>query len=307
MKKQKGVIFLTFLTIVSLLVIGFVVQPAVFAVSYGNDSSTSRLNQAEEKEEIILDSKYPVVSSYAGSYFSWDVDLTYKGGEEQRFFDLQVEVPSGFNYSISPSAGEGTEIRAIRLDPKRTYPESIKVTVRPYVWLVPEPGEYTVTVEASSEELKDSIELKAIVTAKYDLDLESTTGRLNTKATAGEDNYFSIVVTNSGSAELENVTFISKAKDRPSGWSVTFSPEKIDSLPVGSSREIEVNIKPAKRTISGDYMLPIEAEPESQTAWDNLEIRITVLTPTIWGWVGVGIVILVIVGLAVMFVRLGRR
>ena len=107
MKKQKGVIYITFLTIVSLLVIGLVVQPAVFALSYGNDGpSTSRLNQAAEEEEIILDSKYPVVSSYAGSYFSWDVDLTYKGGESPKVFDLNVTVPEGFLYTIGPGYGE---------------------------------------------------------------------------------------------------------------------------------------------------------------------------------------------------------
>ena len=37
------------------------------------------------------------------------------------------------------------------------------------------------------------------------------------------------------------------------------------------------------------------------------QIRVTVLTPTIWGWVGVIIVVLVVIGLMVMFWRLGRR
>ena len=96
-------------------------------------------------------------------------------------------------------------------------------------------------------------------------------------------------------------------KGKPSGWSVTFSPEEIDSLPVGSTREVEVNIKPARKTIAGDYMVTLSAEPEDERAFGSVDIRVTVLTPTIWGWVGVGIVVLVIAGLAVMFWRLGRR
>jgi uncharacterized membrane protein len=307
MKKQKGVIFLTFLTIVSLLVIGFVVQPAVFAVSYGNDSSTSRLNQAEEKEEIILDSKYPVVSSYAGSYFSWDVDLTYKGGESPKVFDLNVTVPEGFLYTIGPGYGESGEIKAIRLDPERSYPESVKVTMRSYVWVVPDPGDYNVVIEVSSGELKSDLQLTAVVTAKYDLDMEPTTGRFNTEVTPGKDNFYKIDVINSGSADIDKIIFSSKVRGTPPGWSITFNPEKIDVLKMGDTREVEVNIKPASKTIAGDYMVNISCEPEAKNAFANAEIRVTVLTPTIWGWVGVGIVVLVVIGLVFLFLRLGRR
>lgn len=270
-------------------------------------SSPSPSQKSPETEEITLTCQYPVLSSYAGTYFAYSIDLQYKGGKEPRVFDLRAKVPAGFNCSITPGYGEGTEIGAIRLDPQKTYPDTIKVTVRPYIWLVPEPREYPVTVEVSSGTIKNSIELKAIVTAKYDLGLEPSTGRLNTNATAGEDNYFTISITNTGSADLEKVNFSSKITGNPTGWSITFAPEKLDVLPVGGTREIQVNIKPAQKTIAGDYMITMSAEPESKYAFGSLDIRLTVLTPTIWGWVGVGIVVLVIAGLAVMFMRLGRR
>lgn len=301
-----------YLTCVALLLVAFgglVIPPAVLAMSNGGvDLSVPSPGQkSPSNEEIKISCQYPVLSSYAGTYFAYSVELQYTGGEEPRLFDLKVKVPTGFNYSITPGYGEGTEIAAIRLDPKKTYPDTLRVTIRPYVWLVPEPGDYSVTLEVVSGTLKSSIELKAIVTAKYDLDLKTDTGRLNTNATAGSDNYLKIFITNTGSADLEKIDFSSKITGRPTGWSITFSPEKIDSLPVGGKREIQVNIKPDKKTISGDYMLNISAEPESKYAFDSLDIRVTVLTPTIWGWVGIGIVVLVIVGLAVMFMRLGRR
>ncbi|MGA7678110.1 MAG: NEW3 domain-containing protein, partial [Dehalococcoidia bacterium] len=205
------------------------------------------------------------------------------------------------------SYAEGTEIAAIRLDPAKTYPDTIKVTIRPYTWVVPEPGEYPITVEAASGEIKGNIELKAIITAKYEIDVEPSTGRLNTSATAGKDNYFTILVTNTGSADLQKVNFSSKITGTPPGWSITFDPQGIDVLPVGAKREVQVNIKPAQKTIAGDYMVAISASPESGYAFSNIDVRVTVLTPTIWGWVGIGIVVLVIAGLAVMFMRLGRR
>jgi len=289
---------------------GLVTQPIAVAMSEGgvNLSSPPPKQESPPEEKIELDCKYPVLSSYAGISFAYDVDLRYEGGEKPRVFNLSVEVPEGFDSKIAPGYGEGSEIAAIRLEPGVTYGQTIKLTVGPSnPWLTPEPGEYTITLRVSSGDIKNSIDLKAIVTAKYDLDLATSSGRLNTEATAGEDNYFSIVVTNTGSADLEKVIFNSTVRGTPSGWSVTFNPDKIDSLAVGVSREVEVNIKPAKKAIAGDYGVNISTQPESKEAFSSFDLRVTVLTPTIWGWVGVGIVVLVIAGLAVMFMRLGRR
>jgi len=257
-------------------------------------------------EELTMTCRYPVLSSYAGTYFSYSIDLQYTGGKEPRVFDLKAEAPPGFTCSITPGY-ETTEIAAIRIDPEKGYPETIKVTVRPYVWLTPEPGEYTVKVYASSGHIKSSIELKAIVTAKYDMSLQPSTGRYNTEVTAGDDNYFSIKVKNTGTATLEKINFSSSVTGSPQGWSITFNPGKIDSLAVGDEREVQVNIKPARKTIAGDYMVSISADTEAKNAFGSASIRVTVLVPTVWGWVGVGIIVLVIAGLAVLFMRLGRR
>ena len=107
---------------------------------------------------------------------------------------------------------------------------------------------------------------------------------------------------NFGTAVIENITFSS---DNPGGWTVTFNPEKIDSLAVGTTRDIDVVIKAPRKTIAGDYMITLRTS--SEVASDLMDIRITVLSPTVWGWVGAGIVVAVIAGLAVIFLRLGRR
>ncbi len=139
------------------------------------------------------------------------------------------------------------------------------------------------------------------------MQMSTPDGRLNTEATAGQDNTFTVTLVNTGTGDLENVTVFNQAKDRPSGWEVTFDPEKIDIIKPGDTKEIKVNLKISDKTIAGDYMITIQAEPDGKYAFTNLEIRVTVLTPTIWGWVGVGIVILVIVALAIIFIRFGRR
>jgi len=257
-------------------------------------------------EKITLSCQYPSVSNYAGSYFSYTIELLYTGGKEQRVFDLQAKVPDGFTYSITPSYGSSSQIAAIRLDPQKTYPDSITVMATPISFQPPQPGEYPITVAASSGDLKASIDLKAIVTAKYDLAMRTSTGLLNTNATSGEDNYLTISVINTGTADLEKIEFSSKTSS-PSGWSITFDPKEIDLLKVGDTREVQVDIKPAKKSISGDYLVTVSAQPQAKNAFGSFDLRVTVLTPTIWGWVGIAIVVLVIAGLAYMFMRLGRR
>lgn len=308
MKKMRIARYISCFALFLLLGVSFLAPSMVFAIANMNTNVYAPItSQSSPNEQIVLDSKYPVISSYAGSYFSWDVDISYTGGKSPKVFDLKVTVPEGFLYTINPGYGESGEIKAIRIDPERTYPETVKVTMRTYVWVVPEPGEYDVIFEASSGELNSSLTLKAVVTAKYDLDMDPATGRFNTEATPGKDNIYKIEVTNSGSADIDKIIFSSRVRGTPPGWSITFNPEKIDLLKMGDSREVEVNIKPGNKTIAGDYMLNISCEPEAKNAFANAEIRVTVLTPTIWGWVGVGIVVLVVIGLVFMFMRLGRR
>ncbi len=46
---------------------------------------------------------------------------------------------------------------------------------------------------------------------------------------------------------------------------------------------------------------------EFEKASKNLEFRVTVKASTVWGWAGIAIIVLVVLGLVVLFVRMGRR
>ncbi len=247
-------------------------------------------------EEVEMATTYPVLRGPSGTAFEFKVEVSYRG-EGERTFDLSAKAPEGWYASIQP-AYEQTEISAVRMRP--FSPESLKIVFIPLKNM--SPGEYVATLEISSGDLKDSIDLKAIITATYKLVLGTATGRLNTSVTAGEDNHFSLILANQGSDAIENIGFSS---DKPEGWSITFKPDKVESLEAGKTQEVDLTINPPSKTIAGDYAVSVKAT--SDNASDDLELRITVLTPSLWGWVGVGIVLLVVAGLAVVFVRLGRR
>jgi uncharacterized membrane protein len=46
---------------------------------------------------------------------------------------------------------------------------------------------------------------------------------------------------------------------------------------------------------------------EGMTSSVNMDIRVIVQTSTVWGWVGVIIIVIVIAGLFTIFMRFGRR
>jgi uncharacterized membrane protein len=38
-----------------------------------------------------------------------------------------------------------------------------------------------------------------------------------------------------------------------------------------------------------------------------MELRVTVRSSTAWGWIGIGVIVVVIAGLVTLFIRMGRR
>ena len=306
MNKTKAVhYFLCFVLLFTMLA-GLVGNQVVQAAQEGfKDSSLLPPGQEEPlpEESLEMETKFPVVSDKSGEVFDFEVDLKYLGAERRRF-DLSLTTPPGWAAFATAGYPE-RNIEAIEMEKAEMFPvtEKIKIKFGPITGKYPEAGDYILTLEASSGSLSASFDFKAVVTARYEFLMTTETGRLNTEATAGEDNHFAILLINTGSAAIEDITFSSF---KPEGWSVTFEPKKVDSLGSGLTQEVDVTINPPRRTISGDYEVTLRAESKEFSP-DRMTVRVTVLTPTIWGWIGVLIVLVVIAGVGVIFWRLGRR
>ena len=266
--------------------------------------------QAQDEEETIeqeieITTKYPKVEITSGEIAEFEVELKLIGDMmgDARIFDLVVTAPTNWLTFISPTYPKDKKIASIQLLPGFSVGEKINVQVAAPFGLDPEPGEYPIILEATSGDLVGTYELTAAITAKYVLDLVPTINRYNTPVTAGEDNFFAIEVQNNGSAAIDEITLSST---KPEGWTIEFTPRKIDSLAADDFQTIDANIKPAPKAIAGDYIVILKASGTKITA-EDLDIRVTVETPTIWGWVGVIIVLAVVAGLAVIFRRYSRR
>jgi len=264
------------------------------------------INVPLKEPKVELSPLYPRLEGIAGEEFVFEVEFAYRDveiTEEPRDFNLRTTAPKGWEVYMTPPYEKEKKVSAIRLKPAFTAGNKLRVVVSAPFWPLPEPGEYKIILEAISGEVKGSVEFKAVVTARYYLVVVPVAERYNTDATAGEDNFFSVNVGNLGTAAINDIKLSST---KPEGWTIEFSPDKIDSIEAIDDQVIDVNIKPPSKTIAGDYVITLEASGK-QTSSGEIYIRVTVETPTIWGWVGVGIILIVIAGLIVIFTRFSRR
>jgi len=251
--------------------------------------------------KLELNTSYSKLEGTSSTAFQFVVQLIYTATTPATF-NLSISGPQNWYVYITPDYPKDQKIRDIRIDPASSLDNLIDINAAPYSSVSVPPGEYKITLEVSSGSIKETIDLYAVVTANYEMALVTPDGLLNTSATAGRDNFFTIQVQNPGTASIDNITFSS---DQPTDWAVTFNPERIASLNAGSAQTVTVNIKPEAKAISGDYGITLTAG--GKQASQTMALRVTVNTPTIWGFVGVGIIVLVFAGLAFVFIRFSRR
>jgi uncharacterized membrane protein len=259
-----------------------------------------------EDEKLNLSTKFPSLTGKANDSYTFSIDTRYTGGSEARVFNLAVSGPSQFTYNINSLGGSG-DITAIKLDPATSYPETISVKAIPNPLDLPNPGKYTLTFTAGTGDLKNSIDLIVEITARYSISVITPYGLLSTTVTSDQVNPVKLIIVNTGSSDLENISLTQYIKGAPTGWEVKFDPAKITTLTPGSTADVTMSVKPSSKTISGDYEIVISGKTDANTASNDITLRVTVLTQQIWGWVGIGIIVLVVAGLIAMFILLGRR
>jgi len=301
--KRKLPVFIVILTLVLSII---AIMPAmIFAQE--EDAAEEEVPEPEP-EELSFETTLPKIQAKQGETFNFDFSATYMAGDEPfgldedtytKPFDITVDYPTGWLAAVAKGT---TEARTINLESGSA--QSLKLIAAETI--SQEPGEYDFKVTFKSavegDSLEESIVLTAVITATYDINLTTKTGILSTDITAGKDNHYKLILTNNSSTSVENISLTST---EPEGWQVDFDSKEIETIEAGEEKEIDVTINPPEKTIAGDYMMTFKASSENSE--DEVELRVTVETSTIWGIVGIGIIVIVIVGVAIIFTRLGRR
>ena len=252
--------------------------------------------KGSKSKDILITTSYPVLRGPSDATFEFSIEVENKMDKEA-VFSLTARGPSDWDINFKP-AYEEKYISSLRL--KAGDSRSVAVEVKPPRYA--EAGEYPISVTVSSGNRRAEAKLTVVLTGTYKLDVGTTTGLLSLSTQRGKSANISLYVKNTGTAPNHDISFISF---KPENWKVKFDPEKIDALKPGDIEQVEVTITPAEEALVGDYSVGLKVKGEKAT--DDVELRVTVKASTLWGWIGIGIILFVIAGLSVLFIYLGRR
>ena len=258
---------------------------------------TTRDRSRMGAEEIQITTSYPVLRGQTDATFEFSLDVANKS-EADRTVNLAAQAPEKWEVNFKPGY-EQKQISSLRI--RGSGNQTVAVSVTPPKDAAA--GEYPILVRITSGESKAEAKLMVVLTGIYKLDAATPSGILSVEAVTGKPTTVSLLVKNTGSAVNRNVNLSSF---KPENWKVEFKPEKIEALEAGQLKQIEATITPAATALVGDYSVGLMVDGEKSSS-KTVEMRVTVKAPTAWGWIGVGLIALVIGGMGGLFAWLGRR
>ncbi len=268
----------------------------------GKFTSTQKISvtvkpKAPASEDFTVTTSYPMLKGQPDTKFEFSLDINNKS-ESDKNFSLTAQAPEDWDVSFKP-AYEEKQISSLRI--KGSQSQSVSVVVNPPKNATA--GTYPRNVTIGTGEKKAEVKLAVALSGTYQLDAGTPSGLLSLDASQGKPSNLSIYVKNSGTAVNHNIALSSF---KPENWKVEFKPEKIDALEPGALKQVEVTITPSAQALVGDYSVTISVDGEKGSS-KSVELRVGVKASSAWGWIGLGLIILVIAVLGGLFLKLGRR
>ncbi len=230
----------------------------------------------------------------AKSNFNFTTKLKNHTGEKQ-VYSLIAAPPKGWDVAFKPNGKRAT---AVEIAPGKTT--NINIEVKPSSLV--RSGSYKIPVKATNRYSTAELVLEVVITGTYDMELTTPTGLLSSSITSGREKQIELLVKNTGSSELRNITFNSS---KPKDWEVTIKPDTVSHINAGGSAKVQATIKAADKAIPGDYLPKITAKtPEISSV---VPIRVLVKTPLLWGWLGIFIILGTLGLIYHLFKKYGRR
>jgi uncharacterized membrane protein len=231
-----------------------------------SDTFTFTTSLRNDKEEDLT------FTTTATGPADWDVDAKATAQSNA----VSAVVKAGAVAQITVTADPPEDVVA------GTYPINLSVVV----------GEETLTQD-----------LEVVVTGSYTLTLDTPTGVLSARGSAGTLTDQQFDITNTGSAPLTNVVMTATP---PTDWKVEFEPATTATLASGDTVRVTAHITPTSDAIAGDYTIDFRAASEESDD-DSAEIRYTVEASPLGAVLGAALIVIALGGLYWVFRRYGRR
>jgi uncharacterized membrane protein len=246
--------------------------------------------------DVTLTSDYPSLQGASGTSFTFNFNLHNDSAEDLTFAVTAVG-PDGWEVNATLT-GQSQAASAVV---KASGSAGVSVSAKPPTDVAP--GTYDINVRATVGDRTIDAKPTVVITGTNSLTLSTPDQRLSNSGAAGSSITQQLVVHNGGTQPLEGVTLSATA---PTDWTVTFSPsDKLDPVAAGQDATITATLVPSSDAIAGDYVVTYNAR--AANANGTVEIRMTIETSPLFGFVGLALIALVLFGLWWVFQKYGRR
>lgn len=248
--------------------------------------------QGTFKSELSVDQAN--MEGHSDSTFTYSAVLKNRTSQKQTYA-LSAQAEPGWDVRFN---ADSNSVTSVEIEPNQD--KTISIQVKPSEQV--KAGSYKIPIMASSGESSVDATLEAVITGTYNMQFTTTNDRLSADIKAGSERKLNFVVNNTGSAELQDISFSSNA---PSGWEVSFEPSTINSVAPGESKQVTALIKSSDKSLAGDYVVSLTASSANKSS--SADLRITVKSSVLWGWIGIVIILAVCAAIYYLFRKFGRR
>jgi uncharacterized membrane protein len=276
-------------------------QP-VSAAMVGPDSGELRLPITltigqELPAKLKLSTNFPALRGTATTAFKFTVTVANDSGRDATI-NFTADAPKNFQVTFTEAYGS-QQITSIPIGVGKSKDIDASVALPRDT----PAGDYKLVMHAKSDAASADLPLGITIFGQPRLSLSGEGGRLSGEAYAGKASPLTVVVRNDGTEAARDIELGANA---PDGWKTSFDPKDVAILGAGKSQSVQVTFTPSERAIAGDYQATIRADAadgQSQSA----DFRITVLTSTLWGMAGIGVIAVALLVVVFAVARYGRR
>ena len=231
--------------------------------------------------KLKLTTNFPALRGTATTSFKFKVTVANDSGRDATI-NFSADAPKNFQVTFTEAYGS-QQLTSIPIEAGKS--KDIEASVA-----LPRDtpaGDYKLVLHAKSEAASADLDLAITIIGQARLALAGEGGRLSGEAYAGPGQPVDRRRPNDGSEAARDVEFSATA---PEGWKTELRSQSIcPSSAAGKSQPIKVTLTPSARAIAGDYQTTIRASSAGGLS-ESANFRITVLTSTLWGAVGIGVI-----------------
>jgi uncharacterized membrane protein len=251
----------------------------------------------EVPAKLKMTTNFPDLRGTATTAFKYRVTVTNDSGRDATI-NLSADAPKNFQVTFTEAYGS-QQLTSIPIEAGKSKDLDAALSLPRET----PAGDYKLAVHAKTEQASADLNLSLTIIGQPRLSVSGEGGRLSGDAYAGQESQLTVVVKNDGSEAARDIELSATA---PEGWKTSFDPKTIPSLAPSGTQNVKLTMTPSPRAIAGDYQMSVRAGATGGLS-ESANFRITVLTSTLWGAIGIAIIAVALLVVVFAVARFGRR